>query len=80
MEEYSFSGARVTFQFIEKASVNECFGVSEKLTKIPYKTCRLLILLDAFWGEDSQRYQKQQGSHYKVNASYNFAKHRKTVS
>ena len=45
-------------QIIKKPLVKQRFEACEKVHKIPYKTCRLLILLGPFLRNDPKKYQK----------------------
>ena len=47
-----------TSQNIKKPLVKQRFGACKKLFKIPYKTCRLLIILGPFPAKGPQKYQK----------------------
>ena len=45
----------------QKTLVKQRFGASKKFIKIPYKTSRLLLLLEPFLRFGSEKYQKLLG-------------------
>ena len=48
----------MTLQNIKKPLVKQRFGAPGKVDKIPYKTCRFLILLEPFSQKGIEKYPK----------------------
>ncbi len=79
MESNSFKATRRTgemgmIESSKKHCLHNVLEHPEKLSKIPYKTCRFLILLWPFSQNGTQKYQKALGLSVKVDAVLRFRK------
>ena len=67
MEEKSLFEEKLPSKSLKKHWYNNVLQHRKKLVEKPYKTCRLLVLLEPFSQKGAQKYQKALGFSLKVD-------------